>query len=385
MEASASDNASVSVACAGCLGKIDGRRFLQCSFCRQTYDLECANVSEKRFYNIMPQERRDAWKCQSCICQQPKGGNINTPVRGAAPDDSPNGGVESNESINSTFLDQTTADSVDRVTVRRRPVTLNQSDYLSGTLDDTAYLDNIRGIVREELNQIVNERLGFLISNAIKEQLGSLITAVADLNVRVTALENKFSLMSNSSPTTVPLALVASNSSLTFRDQSGSARVPPQRVAVNNALPPPPTVQTAEAATPPQTAEAQASNQRDSSIPGDEQGWTEVKKRPRKLSGVMRGTAAPGATQLQASERRQYVHVYYLKIGTTVEQICSHLKSILDADVCTAEALKARGDYASFKLSVPSNFVKRVMDPANWPMDICIKPWRQTFRSKTEK
>lgn len=72
------------VVCGGCLRVIEDKRmFLKCRGCDLNYDLECANVSEKRFLNTLRNEHRDAWRCVSCKSKQPKSDNTNTPVRSA--------------------------------------------------------------------------------------------------------------------------------------------------------------------------------------------------------------------------------------------------------------------------------------------------------------
>lgn len=67
--------------CAGCLKPPTGREFLACSLCSSIYDLACANVSSARFYNTMTADHKTKWKCPACVCNQPKKGNTNTPVR----------------------------------------------------------------------------------------------------------------------------------------------------------------------------------------------------------------------------------------------------------------------------------------------------------------
>lgn len=68
--------------CSGCKQTIkDKRRFLICSLCKEYYDLDCANVTENRFHNIMTGDHKNKWKCQACICKMPKQNNSNTPVR----------------------------------------------------------------------------------------------------------------------------------------------------------------------------------------------------------------------------------------------------------------------------------------------------------------
>lgn len=115
-------------------------------------------------------------------------------------------------------------------------------------------------------------------------------------------------------------------------------------------------------------------------------GWVEVRPRRKRTSlpGVLRGTATPGSTLLQASERWRYLHLYYVQEGTTIQEVSKHLESICGNDMCTVEELKPRGRYASFKLGVPTKSAENVMSPENWAKDICIKPWRQNFRAKSQ-
>lgn len=112
--------------------------------------------------------------------------------------------------------------------------------------------------------------------------------------------------------------------------------------------------------------------------------WTEVKGRRRSrgpISNATCGTAAPGTTVLQAAERKSYLHLYYVKFGTTTDQVAEHLVTICPEDKCTVEALKPKGDYASFKLSVPTKNVDKYLSSQYWATDVYIKPWRSGFRN----
>lgn len=112
--------------------------------------------------------------------------------------------------------------------------------------------------------------------------------------------------------------------------------------------------------------------------------WVEVVRRRTRAvpANVIRGTATPGSTlcALSAAERKSYLHLYFVQIGTTVDQVLAHLQLICPGDKCIAEALKSRGDYASFKLSVPSKNVERYLKPDYWAEGVHIKPWRSGFR-----
>ncbi|XP_059049926.1 uncharacterized protein LOC131844948 [Achroia grisella] len=115
--------------------------------------------------------------------------------------------------------------------------------------------------------------------------------------------------------------------------------------------------------------------------------WIEV-KRPRtrrSLVNVTRGTGNLTDTTLSAAERKSYLHLYYVKIGTTAEQVIEYLRTICPGDNCFAEALNSRGDYASFKLSVPTKHLDQYLATENWVEDVYIKPWRNGFRQKREQ
>lgn len=72
--------------CAGCKTVIPNRQFMTCRYCKDTYDLICANVSEKRFYNTMTADHKLNWQCQACRSKAPKQNNSNTPVRACMED-----------------------------------------------------------------------------------------------------------------------------------------------------------------------------------------------------------------------------------------------------------------------------------------------------------
>lgn len=67
--------------CAGCYQPVPSKQYLTCYLCKNSYDLECANVSTTRFYGTMTLEHKKTWKCPACYCNTPKTGNIDTPVR----------------------------------------------------------------------------------------------------------------------------------------------------------------------------------------------------------------------------------------------------------------------------------------------------------------
>lgn len=124
----------------------------------------------------------------------------------------------------------------------------------------------------------------------------------------------------------------------------------------------------------------------DTGVKGDASNWIEVKPRRlrRPIENVTRGTAVPGSTMLSAAERKSYLHLYFVKPGTTEDQVADYLRSICPDDKCLVEALKPRGDYASFKLSVLTRYVDTYLAPQHWAEDVHIKPWRSGFRKPVQ-
>lgn len=76
-----SSSASIPHLCAGCHKKLPKREYLACAYCTEAYDLDCANVTSKRFYNTMTSEHKEQWKCPACYCKTPRTGNLDTPIR----------------------------------------------------------------------------------------------------------------------------------------------------------------------------------------------------------------------------------------------------------------------------------------------------------------
>ncbi|KAL4721210.1 hypothetical protein ACJJTC_009967 [Scirpophaga incertulas] len=128
------DGKKKNLKCFACPNLITDRRFIKCSLCKETYDLECANVSEKRFY-LMTSENKNSWLCDLCRSRRPKRDNTNTPVRETVRDEQDKNTDGSTEEVSNVTLRtklKTTCTCISR--------------------------DDIREIMRSEL-QIANERL----------------------------------------------------------------------------------------------------------------------------------------------------------------------------------------------------------------------------------
>lgn len=65
--------------CSKCKNTLLKNEFIQCSICNMKYDLDCANVSEKR-YRLMTKENKINWKCSECINKHSKAHILNNPT-----------------------------------------------------------------------------------------------------------------------------------------------------------------------------------------------------------------------------------------------------------------------------------------------------------------
>lgn len=161
--------------CAGCRVVIKGRQFLKCHVCSQCYDLQCANVSEKRYYNTFSRERKSTWKCPLCKNKEPKQDNTDTPITCVSKAEAQTLRSEQVETPIAAHLTKSTDLS---------DLSDDHLDQISGnfTLDDPA----------TELKRFWKEM------RAVRTEMGTFRSAVADLtaalkaqNLRIDALETR--------------------------------------------------------------------------------------------------------------------------------------------------------------------------------------------------
>lgn len=364
---------SNSLSCAGCRGSIRLKHYLTCNICSLTYDLECANISQTRF-GTLTKEKKSAWKCRGCLNKPLKTGN--TPV--GAGDGS---GVR--EKVSPRQISPMSSGSeTDNVTVCRgsggvagRAGAGQARDH--SYLEDTSYLENIRSVIRDEFERVMVERMSILITKVVTEQVTTPIySQIAELTERVVTLESELKELKNKQPSLSQSNDWPITQSLVKVDDLGDEAafgIKPCNAA-------------ADLQVNPEVNEPMV-NPVAKKTAGASAQWTEVTKKhhSKTPAGVMRGVAVPGATKLEAAERRRQLHLYYVKVGTTEAEIREHLNSIQENGTYIVESLKARGNYASFKLDVPSRLAEAIMSPENWTEDICIKPWRQSFRAKSKE
>lgn len=352
------------VICSGCTNDIDPRRHLLCRLCEDSYCLECANVSEQRYYNTMNAEHKSKWKCPACYSCQPRGDNSNTPV-----------GVHVN----------LCADN-ENVTMRRGPLSQPKCVMDNTLLDESVNTFALRELIREELSVALCDNLADKLSQAIVDKIEVAInSALGNLTTLISSIvEDKLKVLDGASTMNSEVTNNSETSKITTQKTVVSKTKNTKAPSLTRKMAGGENTKQLSQAVPERAYEANVNSAVESSCPvvlvedPRENPWTVVKK---KRSRVMCGSAAPGTSQLEASERVRHLHLYYVKVGTSVEQIRLHLNTVCNSsEVTSIESLKARGNYASFKLTVTWSSADKVMASEAWPQGVCIKPWSLPFR-----
>ncbi|CAH0683130.1 unnamed protein product [Spodoptera exigua] len=304
--------------CAGCRKGIESKQYLQCCSCRQTYDLLCANIAIRQ-YNSKTSEYKQKWTCVECKCKIPKADNSNTPIRlGRTDTESENHKkIEQDNFTSNNFIptddlpNNSLADNTPsmNVTTRKHPNKFhNQNSQLRDLISpEKSFIDDLRSSIREEMEQALSERLPILISNFVAEQVALVVnTTITKLNDRISDLEKKLERMEARQ--------------ISEGIQTELSKQPRIDTALAKSL-----CKTSKSQnTCNETCGTQDNQDINSEDVMQNSGWTEVNRREKQKykqpTGIMRGTASPGATQLEASERWRYLHLFYVKVGTTENQ-----------------------------------------------------------------
>lgn len=106
----------------------------------------------------MTKEHKDQWKCQSCVCKQPKSGNLGTPVR-------------TSDRYDNT--DQNT--EVQNITLRRKHSTQAQkNNTIEQDSEDSIILGDT--LPEQTISQITLQQLSSMISEKLSENNNAIIT-----------------------------------------------------------------------------------------------------------------------------------------------------------------------------------------------------------------
>lgn len=276
--------------------------------------------------------------------------------------------------------------SLDNVTFRRRgPSDPEKQSQNISYAEDLIYLDHIRDIVREEFQYALREQLAGVIANTISEQISAVLgDSVTQLNKRMEMLEKRLDDLESAHLNCNKTTKESSQTGISEKSMTNGKTETP---LVSTNLTQPGKTQGRQNEIMTKISSSQKSTVTDFKFNNDRRDeWVEVAK-PRRRSNqpiLLRGTAAPGKTKLEASERLRSFHLFYVKSGTTCDLIREHVEAITGDSRCKVEPLKARGQYASFKLTLSSKLSEQILAAEHWPEDVCIKPWRQPFRKRDE-
>lgn len=352
---------------------------MKCSSCKQIFDIFCANIDANSF-STLTVEFKKTWLCVECRSKLPRGDNSHTPVRHQHVQEMR---LKNNDPTN------VSTDSLDNVTMRTSARRAQASSLVSGQSD----LRDLKDSVIQELKNLqldFESKLTNKINDLIVEQFQSFKAVIFEkidaLTCKVLQLEEQYKKnadQANYTCNTGKPSTTGSTKKINKVSRKSQANCQSIGMVTTSSDIPTTAAQKKQTTLP----EVLNPSSNPSSENVDEDTWQEVRPRRARasLASVRRGTAVPGTTLLQASERWTYLHLYYVQEGTTTEQVRNHLKAICSIDVCTVEGLKPRGRYASFKLGVPAKCADSAMSSANWAQDICIKPWRQNFRTQEKR
>ncbi|KAJ8704778.1 hypothetical protein PYW08_012098 [Mythimna loreyi] len=143
------------------------KELLKCGICTRKYDLECANVTVKKF-NLMDPTLKTTWKCPECRCKQPKTDNTNTPIRPALNPGHTAGGYSS-ENCNVTLRGKPSYTTPESTEI--------ESDYITE--------NKLRSILKQELTMTIKSTVESVMSEhlrAINEQILGFQEAMSFFN-----------------------------------------------------------------------------------------------------------------------------------------------------------------------------------------------------------
>lgn len=183
--------------CSGCRQTITTRRFLKCSLCDDLYDIECADVPEKRFYNTMTAEHKARWKCHACICKIARTNTTDTPIKSKSnyqrlhqPTDDHNLTMKVNKDKGDIFPivhidppedNDLSIDGILDNTVRSQPINSN----------NPATIEQISSLLDAKLN-IIKTAIILDIKNTIQTEVNNAMkTFCFDVENNIESLRNK--------------------------------------------------------------------------------------------------------------------------------------------------------------------------------------------------
>lgn len=164
--------------CDGCRTPNLTGDFMHCHGCRQKYDLQCADLSPKRFKKLNS-EGKLKWRCFECKGRQPKVGNTSTPLRpSVGPSQQPTSDVE-------PVKVKSSENSNENVTMRRKVDDPTRSaSYITE--------EKLRDIWKNEMRQEMQAMLEATIKRTVSGQLATINSQCTGFQEAITYVSTQY-------------------------------------------------------------------------------------------------------------------------------------------------------------------------------------------------
>lgn len=383
--------ATAATTCNGCKKRIVSLDFLECMICKNLYDLNCINITQKIFENST-REFKDNWTCPECLSARPKTGNIHTPVR------------KSLVGWNSTFVtdhDSTLEDSTVNINMAPR----------GGDKDSKLLIDNsITGIlegIRSELSILKLQNAEIL---PLKQEVKHLTEIIGNMSKEISSLRQELfsrdmnkvdhkegNSRSDISPVTnksyaakLSNSLQKPNLSLPHTHQhiatsSSSVTVCDESHTGLTLLSQKHSGQRADNLS---TIVARKSEPNGKQPIVQENEWKTVINKKKKTFTEIKKGGNINISQLKGLERKKHLHVWRLRKSTTETDLLNHINSL---KICTEEIkvekikMKVEKDYGSFIISIPESKYDLFCDPNIWPIHAEFSEWIWFPRNRSKE
>lgn len=180
--------------CAACLEEINNRKFLTCSKCCDNYEIQCVNISEKRFYNTMTAEHKSMWVCPQCHSKKPKQDNSSTPIR-----QQPESAKCSSSEIHEIRSPLNNANVTERRKILRQ-VSNSENTTLNDSIPEG---DTILSYPPEETENTMLEelralRIQFITQNKKQEDRDhELVESIKAVQLGINSINNRYTILEN--------------------------------------------------------------------------------------------------------------------------------------------------------------------------------------------
>lgn len=433
--------------CKACNMNIVPGEILRCTKCKVFFHYRCVNMNTAYFMGHR-HDLVNSWACPECVCKSRSVRKDDTPVRGSlVPTLNDTITIVSNADLtqehNVSLVEQPgssdaegvknvleeEAGGFENVTIRKpkdqQPIVKETSPlaFANSFSEDTLSLESVRSVMREELQRMVENRLSILISKIVSEQLASKFQIeLKDLTERVSSLERKIGMMESGavSPDKAEYSAVVRTGSTSGNTSKTTHGITPGTIAgtasgitsltnftgaanqnlstskegksTSRSLPALPVKQAKRDMQQSTTSVLPATNPRPVETSNDmakESEWTVVKGKSKETKTVRTEIRKGGNKEiknLQAIERKKYLHVWSLHPETSNEAMLEHVISVCGIhkeDISVEKVVsKAKRDYASFKIGVAESQYEKISVPEVWPLNARFSEWVwfRTFR-----